>query len=80
VDAHIARRDGPCDRFRDGVQPQRLRRAALGRAGEERRGVDVQAARAFGAAREDDAVSHVVPRAAPAAARLAVSACSRPRA
>ena len=55
--------------------PERLRRAALGRAGEERRGVDVQAACAGGAAREDDGVPHVVPRAALADARLAVGAC-----
>ena len=58
---------------RDGVQPQRLRRAAMGRAGQERRGVDVQAACAVGAAREDDGVPQLVPRAAPAAACLAVS-------
>ena len=57
-------------RSRDGVQPERLRRAALGRAGQERRGVDLQAARAGGAAREDDEVPRLVPRAAPAAARL----------
>src|SRR6516165_7506552 len=31
MDAHVARRDRPCGRSRDGVQPQRLRRAALGR-------------------------------------------------
>ena len=41
-------------RSRDGVQPERLRRTAVGRAGQERRGVDVQAACAVGAAREDD--------------------------
>ena len=59
---------------RDGVQPERLRRAAVGRAGQERRGVDVQAACVGGAAREDDAVPRVVPRAAPAAACLVATA------
>ena len=49
---------------------ERLRRAALGRAGQQRRGVDVQAARAGGAAREDDGVPRVVPRAPPPAAAL----------
>ena len=62
---------------RDGVQSQRLRRAAVGRAGQERRGVDVQAACAVGAAREDDGVPHLVPRAAPATARLAAADLSR---
>ncbi len=38
---------------RDGLQRQRLRRAALGRPGEERRGRDVQAPCAGGAAHED---------------------------
>ena len=38
------------------------------------RGVNLQAARAVGAAREDDEVPHVVPRAAPAAAPLALIA------
>jgi hypothetical protein len=80
VDAHAARRDRPCGRPRDGVQPQRLRRAALGRAGEERRGFDLQALRAGSAAREDEQIPRLVPRAAPAAARLAVGACSWPRA
>ena len=58
------------DGSRDGVQPERLRRAAVGRAGQERRGVDVQAVCAAGAAREDDGVPRVVQRAAPAAAQL----------
>src|SRR5262249_41023469 len=80
VDTHVARCDRPCGRSRDGIQPQRLRRAALGRAGEERRGFDLQAPRAGSAAREDEQIPRLVPRAAPAAARLAVSACSRPRA
>jgi hypothetical protein len=53
VDAHAARRDRPCGRPRDGVQPQRLRRAALGRAGQERRGFNLQALRAGSAAREE---------------------------
>ena len=72
VDAHAQGRGRPRGGSRDGVQPERLRRAAVGRAGQERRGVDVQAACAVGAAREDDEVPRVVPRAAPAAARLAV--------
>src|SRR6516162_292310 len=80
MDAHTARRDRPRGRSRDGVQPQRLRRAALGRAGQERRGLNLQALRAGSAAREDEQIPRLVPRAAPAAARLAVSACSRPRA
>ena len=77
VDARAQGRDRPRGGSRDGVQPERLRRAAVGRAGQERRGVDVQAACAVGAAREDDGVPRVVPRAAPAAARLAVSASCR---
>ena len=55
--------------------PERLRRAAVGRGGQERRGVDLQAVCAAGAAREDDRVPRVVQRAAPAAAQLARSAC-----
>ena len=45
---------------RDGLQPERLRRAALGRGREQRRGQDLQAVCAAGAAREDDRVSRVV--------------------
>jgi hypothetical protein len=52
----------------------------LGRAGQEQRSFDLQALRAGSAAREDEQIPRMVPRAAPAAARLAVSACSRPRA
>ena len=74
VDAFAQRRHRPRGGARDGVQPERLRRAALGRAGQERRGVDVQAACAAGAAREDDKVPYVVPRPALAGARLAVGA------
>ena len=48
---------------------ERLRRAALGRAGRERGGRDLQAACAGGAARQDDEVPRLVPRTAPAAAR-----------
>ena len=70
VDARAQRRDRPRGGSRDGLQLERLRRAAVGRAGEERGGVDVQAACAGGAAREDDRVPRVVPRAAPAATRL----------
>ncbi len=79
VDALAQGRDRPRGGSRDGVQPERLRRAAVGRAGQERRGVDLQAACAAGAAREDDGVPHLVPRAALADARLAVSACGRHR-
>ena len=67
VDALAQRRDRPRGGSRDGVQPERLCRAAVGRAGRERRGVDVQAACAGGAAREDDGVPQLVPRAALAA-------------
>ena len=70
VDALAQGRARPRGGSRDGVQPQRLRRAAVGRAGEERRGLDLQAARIVGAAREDDGVPRLVPRAAPAAARV----------
>src|SRR5262249_33303405 len=70
VDAHAARRDRPCGRLRDGVQPQRLRRAALGRAGQERRGLDLQALCAGSAAREDEQIPRLVPRAAPATAGM----------
>ena len=72
MDARAQGRGRPRGRSRDGVQPERLRRAALGRAGQERRGRDLQAVRAGGAAREDDEVPRLVPRAAPAAARLSV--------
>ena len=68
VDARGQGRDRPRGRARDGLQRQRLRRAAVGRAGQERGGGDLQAACAGGAAREDDAVPRLVPRAAPAAA------------
>ena len=60
-------------RARDGLQRQRLRRAALGRGGQERGGRDLQAPRAASAAREDVGIPRLVPRAAPAAARLAVT-------
>ena len=70
MDAHAQGRGRPHDRAGDGVQPERLRRAALGRAGPERRGLDVQALCAVGAAREDDEVPRLVPRAPPPAARL----------
>ena len=68
----IDRADGP----RDGLQPQRLRRTAVGRAGRERRGSDVRAARAGRAAREDDGLSHLVPRTL-LAARLAGEATAK---
>ena len=74
VDAHAQGRDRPHGGARDGVQRERLRRAALGRAGQERRGVDLQAACAGSAARQDDGIPRVVPRAAPARARLADAA------
>src|SRR5262249_18893449 len=70
LDACAQGRARPRGRSRDGVQPQRLRRTALGRGGEERRGRDLQAARARGTAREDDAVPRLVPRTAPPAARI----------
>ena len=59
---------------RNGVQPERLRRAAVGRTGAKQRGVDLQAVCAPGTAREDDRVSRVVQRTAPAAAQLTVRA------
>src|SRR5215471_18030007 len=74
VDADTARRDRPRGGSRDGIQPQRLRRAALGRAGQERRGVNLQALRAGGAAREDEQIPRLVPRAAPATAGLSGAA------
>src|SRR5258708_22074163 len=70
VDAHAARRDRPCGRPRDGVQPQRLRRAALARAGQEQRSFNLQALRAGSAAREDEQIPRLVPRAAPATAGM----------
>ena len=72
VDADDQRRDRPRNGARNGVQPERLRRAALGRSGKQRRSRDLQAGCAAGAAREDDRVPPVVQRAAPAAAQLAV--------
>ena len=44
LDARAQGRGRPHGGARDGVQRERLRRAALGRGGQERRGVDVQAA------------------------------------
>ena len=58
---------------RDGLQSQRLRRVALGRAGRQRRGVDMQAARAAGAARQDGRLPHLVPRAPLAGAGFVAS-------
>src|SRR5262249_50030462 len=73
LDARAQGRARPRHGSRDGVQLERLCRAALGRTRQQRRGVDVQAARAVGAAREDDGLPRLVPRAAPAAARLAAA-------
>ena len=53
VDAQAQRRARPHAGAGDGVQHQRLRRAALGRAGRQRGSSDLQAARACGAASED---------------------------
>ena len=79
VDARAQGRDRPRGQSRDGVQPERLRRTAVGRGGQERRSIDVQAVCAVGAAREDDEVPRVAPRAAPAAARLAGSVAIKAR-
>jgi hypothetical protein len=70
LDARAQGRDRPCGSSGDGVQSERLRRAAVGRGGQERRGIDVQAACLGGATREDDRLPHLVPRAAPSTARL----------
>ena len=65
MDAVAQGRDRPGARFRDGLQPERLRRAALGRAREQRRSLDLQAARAAGPARQDgNRLSRLVPRTA----------------
>ena len=74
LDAVAQGRGRPRRRIRDGLQSERLRRAALGRAGGERRGLDLQAPRAGGAAREDDGLPPLVPRAALAGEGVAVSA------
>ena len=59
--------------FRDGLQSERLRRVAMGRTRQQRGGVDLQAARAAGAAREDVVgLSPLVPRAALADAFVSV--------
>ena len=71
LDAVAQGRGRPRRRIRDGLQSERLRRAALGRAGGERRGLDLQAACAGGAAREDDGLPPLVPRAALAGKGLA---------
>ncbi len=60
VDAGAQRRGRPHGRARDGLQRERLRRAALGRAGQQRRSVDLQAACAVSAARQDDGIPLVV--------------------
>src|SRR6185503_10126001 len=70
LDARAQGRDRPCGSSGDGVQSERLRRAAVGRGGQERRGIDVQAACLGGATCEDDRLPHLVPRAAPSTARL----------
>ena len=70
VDAVAQGRDRSGGGFRDGLQPERLRRAALGRGREQRRGLDLQASCAGGAAREDVGLPRLVPRAALADARL----------
>ena len=74
LDAVAQGRGRPRRGIRDGLQSERLRRAALGRAGGERRGLDLQAPRAGGAAREDDGLPPLVPRAALAGTGVAVSA------
>ena len=59
----------PRGRPRDGLQRQRLRRAAVGRQGRQPGSRDLQAPRAAGPARQDDGLPRLVPRAAPSAAR-----------
>ena len=76
VDAHAQGRDRPHHGSRDGLQRERLRRAAVGRARGERRGRDLQAARAAGAARQDDRAT--APGSTSGAGRRAPDA-SRPR-
>src|SRR5262249_46648933 len=71
LDAYAQGRARARDGSRDGVQLERLRRVALGRTRQERRGRHMQAACALGAARQDDGLSRLVPRAAAAATRLA---------
>src|SRR4029077_7885758 len=73
LDARAQGRARPRGGSRDGLQLERLHGAALGRAGQERRGRNLPAARAVDAARENDRLSELVPRAAPPAARLARS-------
>ena len=76
MDARAQRHDRPHAGARDGVQRQRLRRAALGRPRQERRGSDVQAACARPAAREDGGVPRVVSRTAAPRAKGRVTAVS----
>ena len=55
----------PRGRFRDGLQPERLRRTALGRQGRQRRSRNLQAPRACRPARQDVVgLPGLVPRAA----------------
>ena len=54
----------------NGLQPERLCRVALGRARRQRGSIDLQAACAGGAAREDDWLPQLVPRAPLALPRL----------
>ena len=61
-------------RSRDGLQRQRLRRTAMGCAGKERRGIDLQALRTAGPALEDDVLPPLVQRTPPAAAHLTPAA------
>src|SRR6202043_1024794 len=73
VDAVAQGRARPGGGFRDGLQPERLRRTALGRAGKQRGSFDLQAPCAAGAARQDVVgLPHLVPRAALADPRLAL--------
>ena len=70
LDAHAQGHGRTRRGFRNCLQPQRLRRTALGRAGKQPGGFDLQAPRTVGAAGQDDQLPLVVPRAALAGARL----------
>ena len=61
--------------FRDGLQSKRLRGAPLGGAREQRRGIDMHASCATGAAHEDVGIPRLVPRTALAGAQLTLRAC-----
>ncbi len=68
VEAHAPRRHRSPGGARDGLQPERLRGAPVGRAARDPRGLDVRGPRARRAGRQDGRIQSLVSRASTAAA------------